>query len=71
MWMMRLINQQDLTQTLNRGRAGDNPFHRPMYLLLNQAIGANGGDPSKSAFPMRYEIDYVRVWQKNPTATTQ
>jgi len=25
----------------------------------------NGGDPSKSRFPIRYEIDYVRVYQKN------
>jgi len=28
------------------------------------AIGGNGGDPSKSRFPIKYEIDYVRVYQK-------
>jgi hypothetical protein len=26
--------------------------------------GDNGGDPSKTDFPSRYEIDYVRVYQK-------
>lgn len=31
----------------------------------NLAIGGNNGDaPSKTAFPTRYEIDYVRVYQK-------
>jgi hypothetical protein len=33
--------------------------------ILNLAIGgANGGDPSATAFPTRYEVDYVRVFQK-------
>lgn len=59
-----LINSQDLSKTLNGGNQTDNPFHRPMYLLLNQAIGGqNGGDPSATKFPLRYEIDYVRVYQ--------
>jgi hypothetical protein len=24
---------------------------------------ANGGDPSKTRFPIKYEVDYVRVYQ--------
>lgn len=40
------------------------PFHWPHYLLLNLAIGANGGTPDDEAFPMKYEVDYVRVYQK-------
>jgi len=44
---------------------GFNPFKQPHYILLNLAIGGdNGGDPSNSKFPNRYEIDYVRVYQK-------
>ncbi|MCJ7449708.1 MAG: glycoside hydrolase family 16 protein [Bacteroidales bacterium] len=43
---------------------GFNPFLQPHYLLMNLAIGANGGDPSKSSFPLRYEIDWVRIYQK-------
>jgi hypothetical protein len=32
---------------------------------LRQPIGGNsGGDPSKTEFPTRYEIDYVHVYQR-------
>lgn len=42
-----------------------NPFRQPHYMLLNFAIGGqNGGDPSKTSFPRKFEIDYVRVYQK-------
>lgn len=45
---------------------GKNPFEQPHYLLLNLAIGGdNGGIPDDSAFPIQYEIDYVRIYQKN------
>ena len=61
-----LLNDIPLTQTIN-GSIGQhiNPFTRPQYLLLNLAIGGdNGGRIDDTAFPMRYEIDYVRVYQK-------
>jgi hypothetical protein len=32
---------------------------------LNQAIGANGGDPSQTKFPIRFEVDWVRVYQRS------
>jgi beta-glucanase (GH16 family) len=67
----RLLNETDLATTLNRGKVGDNPFHRPMYLLLNQAIGGQGGDPGKTEFPVRFEIDYVRVYQQGAPAATR
>lgn len=57
-----LLNEIDLTQTLNADSF--NPFQQPHYLLLNLAIGSNGGDPSATSFPKRYEVDYVRVYQK-------
>lgn len=56
-----LINSVDLKETINPD--GFNPFRQPHYLLLNLALGGNGGDPSKSVFPIRYEVDYVRVYQ--------
>ena len=34
------------------------------YILLNLAIGSSGGTPDDNAFPLVYEIDYVRVYQK-------
>ena len=59
-----LINTEELSKTGNDLRAGENPFHHPMYLLVNLAIGGQqGGDPSHTTFPLRYEIDYVRVYQ--------
>jgi len=57
----KLLNTTLLSQTLNPD--GFNPFLQPHYLLLNLALGGNGGDLSKSRFPIRYEIDYVRVYQ--------
>jgi hypothetical protein len=32
-------------------------------IILNLAIGSNGGDPTNTSFPSRYEVDYVRVYQ--------
>lgn len=43
---------------------GFNPFRQPHYILLNLAIGSNGGDPANTRFPITYEVDYVRVYQK-------
>lgn len=58
-----LLNETDLLNTVNPD--GTEPFKQPHYLLLNLAIGGqNGGDPSKTKFPNRYEVDYVRVYQK-------
>jgi beta-glucanase (GH16 family) len=60
-----LLNTVDLTKTINNDSERANPFHEPHYLLLNLAIGGtNGGDPSKTAFPARFEVDYVRVYQR-------
>lgn len=61
-----LLNDINLSQTIN-GSIGDhtNPFHQPQYILLDLALGGqNGGNIQNDAFPMRYEIDYVRVYQK-------
>ena len=57
-----LINTTLLSETVNPDRV--NPFLRPHYILLNLAIGSNGGDPSRSKFPIKYEVDYVRVYQE-------
>jgi beta-glucanase (GH16 family) len=40
------------------------PFDAPQFLILNIAIGGDlGGDIDDSIFPVRMEIDYVRVYQ--------
>ena len=62
-----LLNEIPLSETVN-GTLGNgrNPFHAPQYILLNLAIGGdNGGEIDDSSMPMRYEIDYVRVYQRH------
>jgi len=66
-----LLNEIPLSQTVN-GSIGQhlNPFMRPQYLLLNLAIGGdNGGKIDNEALPMKYEIDYVRVYQQDGMQT--
>jgi len=67
-----LMNEQSLATTINAPRSGfggtapamENPFHGPAYILINQAIGGqHGGDPATTRMPIRYEVDWVRVWQ--------
>ncbi|WP_370457778.1 family 16 glycosylhydrolase [Dysgonomonas sp. 216] len=61
-----LLNEIPLSETQN-GSLGDfrNPFKQSHYILLNLAIGGmHGGIPDDSAFPVKYEVDYVRVYQK-------
>ena len=65
-----LLNEIDLSQTINDGYNGnrENPFSNTIsgfrhYILLNLAIGSNGGQPDDAQFPLHYYIDYVRVYQ--------
>jgi beta-glucanase (GH16 family) len=57
-----LMNTTNLADMLNPN--GQSPFRQPHYMLVNLAIGGiNGGDPSGTPFPSRYEVDYIRVFQ--------
>lgn len=61
-----LLNTIEIEQSIDP-QTGITPLREPHYILLNLAIGGNyGGDPSHTKFPTRYEIDYVRVYQKHP-----
>jgi len=61
-----LMNETLVKNSVNPD--GSNPFLQNHYILLNLALGANGGDPSTSTFPILYEVDYVRVYQKATSA---
>nr|WP_321453358.1 glycoside hydrolase family 16 protein [uncultured Carboxylicivirga sp.] len=58
-----VFNHIDLTSTLNTD--GTNPFvgNKSFYILLNLAIGSNGGQPDNMHFPISFKVDYVRVYQ--------
>jgi beta-glucanase (GH16 family) len=59
------MNDVDVEGTTNQDGSGVNPLRQPHYMLANLAVGGtSGGDPSPTAFPVRYEIDYIRVYQK-------
>ena len=40
------------------------PFREKHSIIVNLAIGGPGGDPSGAKFPMIFEVDYVRVYQR-------
>ncbi len=58
----KMMNHLEMTEA-DKADAG-NPFRNPVYLIINQAIGGDcGGDPAQTEFPIRYEVDWVRVYQ--------
>lgn len=61
-----LLNDIPLSTTYNGSIGnGENPFHKPQYILLDLAIGGlHGGIIDDTAFPMKYKVDYVRIYQK-------
>lgn len=59
-----MINEIDLSKTVNLSQDGANPFHAPQYILFNLAVGGdNGGEVLPDGLPLRYEVDYVRVYE--------
>jgi beta-glucanase (GH16 family) len=58
-----LLNSATLSSMLNAD--GTSPFKQKVYMLVNLAIGGdNGGDPAGTTFPQKYEVDWIRVFQK-------
>jgi beta-glucanase (GH16 family) len=57
----KLMNHMDVASADDADQG--NPFHFPEYFILNQAIGSQGGDPAHTPFPIRFEVDWVRVYQ--------
>ncbi|WP_345255352.1 glycoside hydrolase family 16 protein [Flaviaesturariibacter amylovorans] len=61
----QLLNRVELDKLVNKDGSGVNPFRQPHYLLLNLAMGGQRGGPMNATrFPNRFEVDYVRVYQK-------
>ena len=60
-----LLNKVDVNKLVNKDDSGINPFRQPHYMLLDLAMGGlNGGDLTNTKFANRFEVDYVRVYQK-------
>lgn len=60
-----LLNKVSLSKLVNKDGSGFNPFKQPHYILVNLALGGdNGGKIDDTLIPAKYEIDYLRVYQK-------
>jgi beta-glucanase (GH16 family) len=46
-------------------------FHRPFFIILNLAVGGNwpGSPDASTVFPQAFEVDWVRVYASNATAS--
>ena len=57
---------------IGNNAGGTEELHRPFYLLFNVAVGGNwpGFSINDSAFPQEMKVDYVRVYQENPSYTS-
>lgn len=63
----QLLLKVDVDRLYNKDGTGINPFKQPHYMVLNLAMGGiNGGSLADTKFPNRFEVDYVRVYQKEP-----
>jgi len=60
-----LVNEIDVNAAVNSDRQKSHPFREPHYLILNLAVGGTqGGDPTGTNFPAKFEVDFVRVYQQ-------
>jgi beta-glucanase (GH16 family) len=57
----QFLNSVSLRATINPDSY--NPFMQPHFILLNLALGALGGDPAKGTFPIKFEVDWIRIYQ--------
>jgi beta-glucanase (GH16 family) len=64
----KLVNHFAVSDAVRPGER--NPYlNRPQYLLLSLALGGTrGGDPTHGQYPAHFEVDYVRVYQRQPPA---
>lgn len=77
--MIRLYLDDELLNEIRQETAingklgnGSQLFKKPQYLLLNLALGGdNGGNIDDTSMPMKYLIDYVRVYQQDNKAVPQ
>ncbi len=68
-----LLNRTMLDKTQNAMyQKQENPFLQPHFIILNLALGKTGGKLDNIKWPATFEVDYVRVYQRedSPEAGT-
>ncbi|HKP95393.1 MAG TPA: family 16 glycosylhydrolase [Fibrobacteria bacterium] len=66
-----LINHYEVDKANGTGPGGSNPLRQPGFMILNQALGGNqGGDHTKTAYPVDFRVDWIRehTWDPNAQA---
>jgi beta-glucanase (GH16 family) len=56
-----LVTHYPVANADGSGPGGINPLRQPFFMIINQALGGNGGDPSQQVFPMELRVDWVRI----------
>ena len=59
----RLLNSLPMSSSINQDGPPINPFSESQRFRFDLAIGGTGGDPAKTTFPQKFEIDYVRIYE--------
>ena len=72
-WYVDDVLYSTKTNWNTAGHAFPAPFDQNFHLLLNFAIGGNfpGNPDASSTFPQRYEVDFIRVYQRMQTTDTE
>ncbi len=61
---MRIYLDDELINQIEIAKFKNGNFHKNYYILLNLAIGGHGALPEEGELPLKYEIEYVKVYQK-------
>lgn len=57
-----MISYIDGVETGRKDISNIESWHRPMYIILNMAVGSTGGYPADDCTSMKMEVDWVRVY---------
>lgn len=57
-----MISYIDGVETGRKDISNIKSWHRPMYIILNMAVGSTGGYPADDCTSMKMEVDWVRVY---------
>lgn len=60
---MRIYLDDELINEINIDKINGNKFKKKYYILLNLAIGREGVEPNINQMPLKYEIEYVKVYE--------
>jgi beta-glucanase (GH16 family) len=61
-WHFLVDGQTVWTQTRGDAPEGAWDFDKPMYVLLNVAVGGWAGTPTPESYPASMLVDYVRAY---------